>query len=165
MTSPDRMKPRQQYALLTASVGDVDAIASLINRAFAVERFFKSGDRTDPEQVRQMMRDGRFLLLHDGVELVACVFVKVTGKRGYLGTLSVDPARQKSGLGRRMMHEAEDYFRAAGCNVVDIRIVDVRPELREIYTKVGFVETGAESAEVIRTATRPVHFITMSKEL
>ena len=165
MTSPDRMKPRQQYALRTATVGDVDAIASLINRAFAVERFFKSGDRTDPEQVRQMMRDGRFLLLHDGVELVACVFVKVTGKRGYLGTLSVDPARQKSGLGRRMMHEAEDYFRAAGCNVVDIRIVDVRPELREIYTKVGFVETGAESAEVIRTATRPVHFITMSKEL
>jgi len=165
MTSPDRMKPRQQYALLTASVGDVDAIASLINRAFAVERFFKSGDRTDPEQVRQMMRDGRFLLLHDGVELVACVFVKVTGKRGYLGTLSVDPARQKSGLGRRMMHEAEDYFRATGCNVVDIRIVDVRPELREIYTKVGFVETGTESAEVIRTATRPVHFITMSKEL
>jgi len=165
MTSPDRMKPRQQYALLTASVGDVDAIASLINRAFAVERFFKSGDRTDPEQVRQMMRDGRFLLLHDGVELVACVFVKVTGKRGYLGTLSVDPARQKSGLGRRMMHEAEDYFRAAGCNVVDIRIVDVRPELREIYTKGGFVETGTESAEVIRTATRPVHFITMSKEL
>ena len=165
MTSPDRMKPRQQYALLTASVGDVDAIASLINRAFAVERFFKSGDRTDPEQVRQMMRDGRFLLLHDGVELVACVFVKVTGKRGYLGTLSVDPARQKSGLGRRMMHEAEDYFRATGCNVVDIRIVDVRPELREIYTKGGFVETGTESAEVIRTATRPVHFITMSKEL
>jgi hypothetical protein len=39
----------------------------------------------------------------------------------------------------------------------------VRPELSEIYTKLGFVPTGIESAEVIKTATQPVHFITMSK--
>jgi len=159
------MEPTQQCPVREASAVEVEAIAGLINRAFAVERFFKSGDRTDPEQVRQMMRDGKFLLLHDGAELAACVFVKVTGERGYLGTLSVDPARQRSGLGARMMREAENYFRAAGCKVVDIRIVDVRPELREIYSKFGFVETGTQSAEAITSATRPVHFITMSKVL
>jgi len=159
------MERTSQFVLRDATADDLDATVALINRAFAVERFFKSGDRINHEQVRQMMRDGKFLLLYDNAELVACMFVKVTGKRGYLGTLSVDPARQRSGLGAHMMREAEAYFRAAGCSLVDIRIVDVRPELREIYSKFGFVETGTESAEVIRTATRPVRFITMSKQL
>ncbi|HUK43004.1 MAG TPA: GNAT family N-acetyltransferase [Candidatus Bathyarchaeia archaeon] len=143
----------------------MEAIVSLINRAFAVTSFFRSGNRTNPEQVRQMMQDGKFLLLSDKGEIVACVFVKVTGERGYLGTLSVDPARQRSGLGARMMREAEDYFRAAGCKLIDIRIVNLRTELPAIYRKFGFVETGTQSAEVIKSATRPIHFITMSKEL
>jgi len=33
-----------------------------------------------------------------------------------------------------------------------------------MYRKFGYIETGTQSAE-ISTATRPVHFITMSKEL
>jgi N-acetylglutamate synthase-like GNAT family acetyltransferase len=148
-----------------ASHSDILQLVALINRAFAVERFFKSGDRTDPEQVQQMMHVGKFLLLTEEDELVACMFVKVTGDRGYLGTLSVGPARQKSGLGRRMMHEAEDYCRNAGCKALDIRIVNLRTELPAIYRKFGFVETGTQSAEVIKNATRPIHFITMSKAL
>ncbi len=97
--------------------------------------------------------------------MVACLFVKVTGDRGYVGTLSVDPARQKSGLGRRMMREAEDYCRDAGCKALDIRIVNLRKELPAIYRKFGFVESGTQSAEVIKNATQPIHFITMSKSL
>jgi predicted N-acetyltransferase YhbS len=83
----------------------------------------------------------------------------------YVGTLSVDPARQKSGLGGRMMREAEDYCRNAGCKALDIRIVNLRTELPAIYRKFGFVETGTQSAEVIKNATQPIHFITMSKPL
>ena len=152
-------------AVRIASHSDLPRIVSLINRAFAVERFFKSGDRTDPEQVQQMMQDGKFLLLTDGDEMVACMFVRVTGDRAYIGTLSVDPARQRSGLGRRMMREAEDYCRNVGCKALDIRIVNLRTELPAIYRKLGFVETGTQSAEVVKNATRPIHFITMSKPL
>jgi ribosomal protein S18 acetylase RimI-like enzyme len=152
-------------AVREASDSDLLRIVSLINRAFAVERFFKSGDRTDPEQVQQMMQDGKFLLLTDGDEMVACMFVRVTGDRAYIGTLSVDPARQRSGLGRRMMREAEDYCRNVGCKALDIRIVNLRTELPAIYRKLGFVETGTQSAEVVKNATRPIHFITMSKPL
>jgi ribosomal protein S18 acetylase RimI-like enzyme len=148
-----------------ASHADIPQIVLLINRAFAVERFFKSGGRTNPEQVQQMMQDGKFLLLIDEDEMVACMFVKVTGKRGYVGTLSVDPARQKSGIGRRMMQEAENYCRNAGCKALDIRIVNLRTELPAIYRKFGFVETGTQSAEVVKNATQPIHFITMSKPL
>ena len=141
------------------------AIVDLINRAFAVEKFFKSGERTDAVQVTEMMRNGEFLLLESAGAVIACVYVKITGERAYAGTLAVEPLQQRSGIGRRMMREAEEYARARGCEVLDIRIVNVRPELSEIYSKLGFVPTGIESAEVIKTATQPVHFITMSKPL
>jgi len=155
----------EQLVLRKAVSADIPTVVDLINRAFAVEKFFKTGERIDARGLTEMMRAGEFLLLESAGALIACVFVKITGERAYVGTLAVEPSLQKSGLGRRMMREAEDYARAKGCEVLDIRIVNVRPELSEIYDKLGFVPTGIESAEVIKTATRPVHFITMSKPL
>ena len=151
--------------LRTAVSQDVPAIVDLINRAFSVEKFFKSGERIDAVGLTEMMNSGEFLLLESAGALIACVFVRITGERCYAGTLAVEPSQQKSGIGQRMMREAEEYARAHGCEVLDIRIVNVRPELSEIYTKLGFLPTGIESAEVIKTATQPVHFITMSKPL
>jgi ribosomal protein S18 acetylase RimI-like enzyme len=152
-------------AVRPATPSDVPQIVNLINRAFAVERFFKSGDRTDSEQIQHMMEQGKFLLMENDGALAACVFIKVTGDRGYIGTLSVAPTHQRSGLGARMMREAEEHCRSAGCKVVDIRLVNLRAELPAIYRRFGFVETGTQSAEVVKNATRPIHFITMSKSL
>jgi GNAT superfamily N-acetyltransferase len=151
--------------LRTATDADIAGVVDLINRAFAVELFFKTGDRTDAAQVRELLRDGQFLLLTKDESLTACVYVKLNGDRCYIGLLAVDPARQKSGIGARMMHEAESLGRRAGCKFADIRTVSVRPELSVIYNKLGYAETGVESAAVIKTATMPVHFITMSKPL
>jgi len=157
--------PSEEFALRKALADDIPVIVDLINRAFSVEKFFKTGERIDVTGLAEMMRKGEFLLLESAAALIACVFVRITDERAYAGTLAVDPSQQKSGIGRRMMREAEDYARARGCEVLDIRIVDVRPELSEVYAKLGFVPTGIESAEVIKTATQPVHFITMSKAL
>ena len=154
-----------QEVLREASASDVPEIVSLINRAFAVESFFKNGDRTSPETVREDMKDGNFLLLYEGDALVGCIYVKITRDHAYLGTLSVDPARQKAGLGTRMMGEAEAYARAKGCKVLDIRIVNLRTELPPIYRKFGFVETGTETLKDTTKFTQPVHFVTMSKTL
>jgi ribosomal protein S18 acetylase RimI-like enzyme len=159
------MESTAEYRLREASTADLDAIVVLINRAFAVERFFKNGDRADAEMVQQNLKEGKFLLLADQDEIVACIFVKLMGERAYLGTLSVDPERQRSGLGSRMMKEAEVYCRAAGCKVLDIRIVNLRNELPGIYRKFGFVETGTQSAEMVKNASQPIHFVTMSKAL
>jgi ribosomal protein S18 acetylase RimI-like enzyme len=158
------MRP-EEFILRNAGSADIPAIVDLINRAFSVEKFFKSGERTDAAQVTDMMRTGRFLLLTAADTLIACIYVRITGERAYAGTLAVAPLHQRSGIGRRMMCEVEKHAREQGCEVLDIRIVNVRPELSEIYSKLGFVPTGIESAEVIKTATQPVHFITMSKPL
>ena len=153
------------FTLRTAVAADIPAIVDLINRAFAVEKFFKSGERIDAAQVTEMLHNGEFLLLTAADKLIACAYVRITDDRCYVGTLAVDPSQQKSGIGRHMMREGENYARSHGCEVLDIRIVNVRPELLAIYTRLGFVPTGIESAEVITTATQPVHFITMSKPL
>jgi len=153
------------YSLRHATPDDVASINSLVNRAFAVELFFKTGDRTDELQIRELIDQGPFLLLTDSDQPIAAVHVKVNGDRIYIGMLAVDPAKQKSGIGSRMMREAEDFGRSSGCKFADIRVVSVRPELPVIYRKLGYVESGVESAAVIKTATMPVHFITMSKPL
>ena len=153
------------YKLRQAISADVEAIVDLVNRAFDVERFFKSGDRTDAQQIRTLLDEGAFLLLEDGKTLVACLQVKLNGERSYLGMLAVEPSLQNSGIGRRMMREGEDFSRSAGCKFADIRVVSVRPELPLIYRKLGYIESGTESAAVISSATMPVHFVKMSRPL
>jgi GNAT superfamily N-acetyltransferase len=159
------MSTAPDYGLRDATESDVGSIVSLVNRAFAIESFFKTGDRIDEAQIREMMVQGQFLLLTEGESLIACVFVQLNGERVYIGVLAVDPAKQKLGIGARMMREGEDLGRRAGCKFADIRAVNVRPELPLIYGKLGYIENGTESAEVIKTATMPVHFVTMSKPL
>jgi GNAT superfamily N-acetyltransferase len=159
------MLSSEEFVLRTSVPADIPAIVGLINGAFAVEKFFKTGERIDAAGLVEMLLHGEFLLLESAGALIACVYVRITGERAYAGTLAVDPSQQKSGIGRRLMCEAEDYARAHGCEVLDIRIVNVRPELSEIYTKLGFVPTGIESAEVIKTATQSLHCIAMSKPL
>jgi len=157
-TSPD-------YLLRHATPSDVGSITTLVNRAFAIESFFKSGDRTDEPQIRELLQHGPFLLLTAHDTLIAGVHLELRGERIYIGMLAVDPARQKLGIGARMMREAEDFGRRAGCKFADIRVVSVRPELPLIYGKLGYTESGVESAAVIKTAIMPVHFVTMSKPL
>ena len=154
------------YTVRHANESDVDALVTLVNRAFAVELFFKTGDRTDAAGIRELLQSRPISSVDRwAMTLLAAVHVKLNGDRIYIGMLAVDPAQQKSGIGSRMMREAEDFGRRAGCKFADLRVVSVRPELPLIYGKLGYVESGVESAAVIKTATMPVHFITMSKPL
>jgi GNAT superfamily N-acetyltransferase len=148
-----------------AKDSDVEATVRLINTAFLVELFFIERDRTDPEVVRSLMEKGKFLLAEDGPILSGCVYVELRGRRGYLGMLSVDPARQKTGLGRQLMAAAENYFRDAGCTFSDLMIVNVRTDLLAMYHHFGYAETGTAPYENRFPTKIPVHFIAMSKSL
>ena len=143
----------------------MQAIVRLINKAFLVEEFFIERDRTNPEMVRALMEKGKFLLADDGPDLAGCVYVELRGERGYLGMLSVDPARQRVGLGRRLIDAAETFFRNAGCRFCDLLIVNVRTELLTMYRQLGYVETGTAPYKEKVPTKIPVHFIAMSKPL
>jgi GNAT superfamily N-acetyltransferase len=144
---------------------DAAGIAALVNVAFKVERFFIDRDRIDAAKVGSMLRTGRYWLAEDGGALVACVYVELRGERGYFGLLAVDPSRQGEGLGRRMVAEAEEFARAAGCAWMDLRIVNLRTELPPFYRRLGYAEAGTSPFEVDAEPNQPCHFIDMSKEL
>jgi GNAT superfamily N-acetyltransferase len=152
-------------SLREGTTSDAVVVARLINTAFLVEQFFIERDRTNKETVLRLMKIGKFLLAEDGPNLVACVYLELRGERGYFGMLSVDPSRQHMGLGRQLIAAAENYFRDAGCRFSDLKIVNVRTELLELYQQLGYAETGTAPYDDPVPTKMPVHFIKMSKQL
>src|ERR1700693_6232216 len=124
-------------SIRTAKESDADAIARLVNTAFLVEQFFIERDRTNPATVRGLMEKGKFLLAKDGTRLVGCIYLKPRGDRGYFGMLSIDPSRQRMGVGRQLVDAVEKTFRDAGCKFSDLKIVNVRTELHNLYHRLG----------------------------
>lgn len=151
----------------TASKSDIPALVALINSAFAIEKFLE-GNRTNQDQLNEMMQTGEFLVHSNGSEkLVASVYVEIRGKRGYFGMLAVDPQHQGNGLGTQMVRMAEEYCRKKGCEAMDLYVLSLRPELPPIYRKLGYVESGIEEFRPPRAfiGVGECHCIVMSKHL
>src|SRR5207244_12492207 len=153
------LSPSDALRFRPADLGDVDAIVRLINSAFRVEQPFIEGDRTNPDGVRAYMVRGKFLLAEDCSALAGCVFVELRGDRGYLGLLGVDASRQGTGLGRKLMDAAENFFREAGCCAVDLRIISGRTPLLAFYRHHGYLETGTAPFAPAVPVTVPCHYI------
>lgn len=151
----------------TADERDADAIARVVNAAFEVEAFFKIGDRTSEDDIRDLMRRGEFLVIDSDAPdvLAASVYTTVEGGRGYFGMLSVDPARQGTGLGRALIDTAESRARARGCDRMEIHVVNLRRELPPLYRRFGYVECGELPFTDTDRASMPCHFIVMRKVL
>lgn len=153
------------FFIRNADVSEAVALAGLINRAFEVERFFLHGDRTNPEEVRELFAKGHFLVAEDCGRLAGCVYIEQRGARAYLGLLSIEPHLQCRGLGLRLTLAAEDFARGLGCDDMDLRIVSVREELPPFYRRAGYVETTTEPFPPEADPQIPCHFIVMSKPL
>ena len=149
-----------------AHSGDIPALVSVINQAFAIEKFL-DGTRTDEERLAATMREGILLLAERDGQTLACVYVELRGERAYFGMLAVDPARQGQGLGRLMTDAAEQYGRNHPCKYMDISVLSLRPELLPFYRNLGYQETGTEEFQPSRPLKGNVscHCIVMSKPL
>lgn len=145
---------------------DVERITRLVNRAFEVEAFFVSGDRTTDDQIRGMRQAGVFFLAELRDLLVGCVFAeRREGGRGYIGMLAVDPMYQRGGLGRQLMRVAEQHCLQARCHETIITVINLRTELPPFYERLGYRECGTAPYSDAQRATQPVHFIVMKKPL
>jgi ribosomal protein S18 acetylase RimI-like enzyme len=86
-----------------------------------------------------------FLVAESAGRIVGAVMAGYEGHRGWINYLAVDPARQRGGLGRALMAEAERVLRAAGCPKINLQ---VRPDNRAavaFYERLGFSVEGAIS--------------------
>jgi GNAT superfamily N-acetyltransferase len=159
-------RPEKQDVRFRFTQSDaIEPLVRLINSAFRVELSFIEGDRTDAEGVRSHMAKGKFLVAEDSTGLAGCVYVELRRDRGYLGLLAVDPPRQGTGMGRKLMDAAENYFREAGCIAVDLRVISARAPLPAFYRHFGYLETGTAPFAPSVPIKVPCHYILMSKIL
>jgi GNAT superfamily N-acetyltransferase len=159
------VSPQNTLRFRAASAADVDGLALLINAAFRVELPYIEGDRINPDGVRAYMEKGKFLLAEDAAGLAGCVYVELRRDRGYLGLLGVYPPRQGTGLGRKLMDAAENYFRKAGCLASDLRVISARTPLPAFYRHLGYRETGTAPFAPDVPVKVPCHYILMSKPI
>ena len=154
-----------------ATDADVAELVRIINRAYGVEAYFKTGDRTDATEVRALLAQDTFLVLDQtpsapaGGALMAGVHVALRGERGYFGMLSVDPEVQGRGLARRLIAAAEACARGRGCRAMDIHVLSLRTELPPLYRKFGYEVTGTRPFQTSFRLGYESHLVVMSKPL
>ncbi len=151
-----------------AGVGDVAAIVEVINRAFLSEQFCVAGDRTDAADIRHRFETGIFFVIDNPSArpgLQAAVYCAVDHSRGYLGLLAVDPGAQGQGHSRALLAAVEQHCRHAGCQFLDITVINVRDELFPLYAKLGFSAFDIVPFPVPERARQPLHLVKMTKPL
>jgi ribosomal protein S18 acetylase RimI-like enzyme len=138
-----------------AGPADVPALHALVERAYrgdsarvgwSHEADLLEGQRTDPGELSRIVADpARVMLMAeaDGV-LVGCVQLIDEGEgQAYLGMLSIEPGLQASGLGRRLLAEAEEEaVRRFGARRLRMTVIAQRDALIAWYERRGYALTG-----------------------
>jgi len=152
-----------------ATPADIPELVRVINAAYRVEDFFVTGDRTSAADIAERLaRPGAgFLVVEagEGPALSGAVYLERRRAALYLGMLSVDPACQGAGLGRRLVEAVEARAREEGCAEIEIEVVNLREELPGFYRRLGFVVTGEAPFHTASKLTRPAHMILMRKDV
>jgi DNA-binding MarR family transcriptional regulator/ribosomal protein S18 acetylase RimI-like enzyme len=139
--------------LIAATDPDVPSIVALMNLAFrsggadagwTTEADCFEGNRTSESLLRQDMaaNPGARMLIwrrpSDG-SLLGCVWLEPEGDGvWYLGSLSIDPREQNTGLGRKLLAAAENWVFERGGREIRMTVINVRDTLLAWYARRGY---------------------------
>ncbi|WP_353073824.1 GNAT family N-acetyltransferase [Tunturiibacter gelidoferens] len=152
--------------LRTATPEDTGRLVPFINRAFARDNYFKRTERTNAEQVAEYLQKGTLLLKEDGDGLLGLIYIELRDNdHGYIGMVAVDPGWQSMGTGRELMKAGEQLCRDHDCRLIEISVIDLRPELLAWYQRQGYKIVGEAPYIRPEVLILPCHFILMEKEL
>jgi ribosomal protein S18 acetylase RimI-like enzyme len=147
--------------LQRAGEHDLDALAALMNAAYGGTgevtgwthvKDFLVGDRTSKSALRAELEanpQAEFLLVRDSGtrKLRGSVWLEPRSAAvWYLGSLTVAPREQNSGLGRRILEAAERRLVHYGASKVVIDVLNVRGSLIAWYERRGYTLTGEAHA-------------------
>lgn len=86
-----------------------------------------------------------FLVGVEGTRIVASVMAGYEGHRGWMNYLAVAPDRQRAGLGRQMVAEAEQRLRRLGCPKINLQVRKSNASVMQFYRALGFGEDDVAS--------------------
>ncbi|HVH87335.1 MAG TPA: GNAT family N-acetyltransferase, partial [Terriglobales bacterium] len=139
-----------------ATQREVAEIAAIVNAAFQIESNFRAGERTSAAEISRLMESSTFLVAREGETVFGAVQVRIKGTSGYFGMLAVDPALQRSGIGRRLLEAAENYCRERECTTMTLSTGSLRQKLLYYYRKFGYQITRVEPAPDDAPFTKPI---------
>ena len=127
----------------------VEDLVRLINLAYAVGEaglWLEGATRTAHSEIAEAIRSGGMLAATVDSSLVGCAYVRpLEAEAADLGLLAVDPERWGGGVGRDLVHAAEELMRSRGATTMQLELLVpkewVHPEkvrLRAWYTRLGY---------------------------
>ncbi|MBB4612234.1 GNAT family N-acetyltransferase [Novosphingobium taihuense] len=138
-----------------AKAADVPALRALVESAYRGESSKRgwtseadllNDERTSNDELAGTIASegSRVLLAEIGGKIAGTVTITDLGEgRAYLGMLCVDPDLQAQGLGRALIADAEDMAAEVfGAAVMEMTVIDARPELIAYYERRGYLRTG-----------------------
>lgn len=164
-----------------AALQDIPALVTLINSAYrgesskkgwTTEAHLLEGKRTDEEEMTQILQDSKNTILKftENDKIIGSVLLVEKGHQLYLGMLTVSPELQNSGIGKKLLAEAEIHSKTLGLSSIIMTVISVREELIAWYKRHGYVDTGEreafpESGIHVTVSEKPLEFIYLEKKL
>jgi GNAT superfamily N-acetyltransferase len=130
-----------------AGAADVDAIAALIERAYAryVSRIGRRPAPMDADHAGHVARGEQFVLADEATGAVLGAVVLVPrADHLYVDNLAVEPDRHGAGLGRALLAFADAEARRRGLPELRLHTNVKMTENLAIYPHLGWEETGRE---------------------
>jgi ribosomal protein S18 acetylase RimI-like enzyme len=138
-----------------ATTGDRESLHLLIESAYrgdsarrgwTHEADLLDGQRTDLRAIDDMFADPlqTLLVARDDMGPAGCIAITDRGDGlAYIGLVTVDPDRQGSGLGRRLLESAEAFAASTlGARRLEMTVIAQREELVRWYERRGYRRTG-----------------------
>jgi ribosomal protein S18 acetylase RimI-like enzyme len=158
---------------------DISALNTLINSAYrgefskkgwTTEAYLLEGGRTTEAELLDIIQDTSNTLLKysDNGKIIGCVLLKVKANELYLGMLTVSPDLQNSGVGKKLLQQAEVFAAEIQLPKIIMTVISVREELIAWYKRNGYVDTGAREpfpvSDVFNPTTQePLEFMVLEK--
>lgn len=164
-----------------STLQDIPSLTTLINSAYrgetskkgwTTEAHLLAGKRTTEEELEQIILDPKntFLKYTENDKIIGSVLLVEKGDQLYVGMLTVSPELQNSGIGKKMLAEAEIHAKTVELSTLSMTVVSVRSELIAWYKRHGYVETGERepfpSSDIhINISDKPLEFIFLEKRI
>ncbi|QOG01653.1 GNAT family N-acetyltransferase [Flavobacterium sp. MDT1-60] len=164
-----------------ATLQDIPALNILINSAYRGETSKKGwtteanlleGKRTNEEELMETILNPKNTILKytENDQIIGSVLLVEKQHQLYLGMLTVSPELQNSGIGKKLLAEAENHAKSLGLSSIIMTVISVREELIAWYKRHGYVDTGEREAfpesEIHVTVSEvPLEFIFLEKRI
>ncbi|WP_338648347.1 GNAT family N-acetyltransferase [Flavobacterium sp. KS-LB2] len=164
-----------------ATIEDVSFLNTLINSAYRGESSKKGwtteanileGLRTTEQELTETIQNPKNTILKftENDQIIGCVLLIEKEQQLYLGMLTVSPELQNSGVGKKLLQQADIHAQALGLPKIVMTVISVRDELIAWYKRNGYKDTGARepfpASDVHIPITEvPLEFIVLEKRV